>query len=81
MRTTDMRGKGLPTPAGSTESLRLGLCGFPLWHFSVGALITEELFNVRSRGVAEAAALSYLLCKSSPWTEAGRPPGVMALAK
>jgi hypothetical protein len=81
MPTTDMGGDGLPIPAGSAESLRLGLCGFPLWHLTVGALITEELFNVKSRGIAKAPALPYLLCKSSPWAEAGRPPEVMALAK
>jgi hypothetical protein len=47
--------------AGSAESLQLGLCGFPRWHFSVGALIAEELFNVKSRGVAKAAPLRHLL--------------------
>ena len=35
----------------------MGLCGFPLWHFSVGALVAEELFNVKSRRVAKAATL------------------------
>jgi hypothetical protein len=43
--------------AGSAESPQLGLCGSPLWHFSAGALITGELFDIKSRRVAKAATL------------------------
>jgi hypothetical protein len=42
----------------------LGLCGSPLWHFSVGALIIEELSNVKSHRVAKAMPLRYLLLMS-----------------
>jgi hypothetical protein len=49
--------------AGSAESLQLGLCAFPLCHLGVGALIAGELFNVKSRRVAKAATLRYLLRK------------------
>jgi hypothetical protein len=49
--------------AGSAESLQLGLCGLALWGFNVGTLIAEELFNVKSRRVAKAATLRYLLLR------------------
>jgi len=45
--------------------MQLGLCGFPLWHFSAGALIAEELSNVKGRRVAKAATLHYLLSPCS----------------
>ena len=49
--------ENLPIGEVSTESLRLGLCGFPLWHFSVGTLIAAELSNIKSHRVAKTAAL------------------------
>jgi hypothetical protein len=45
----------------------------PLWHFSVGALITEELFNVKGRGGARAVTLRYPADVEGSPGEAGFP--------
>ena len=48
---------GVNVETSSAESLRLGLSGFSVWDFSMDALITEELFNIKSRDDAKTAAL------------------------
>jgi hypothetical protein len=49
----------------NAEFLQLGLCSFPLWHLSAGALIIEELVNVKSRRVVRRRLCT--TCLSEPF--------------